>query len=214
MQAPLIPFSMSTLKNLVLLLFTTLALNFREPSRQYTLFSPGQQKLLEQNDSIKTATSYELSADLALVVGSKSGTPYKVGISLINRQTKQVHYQDFSTGDEDFISPYFFRTASPSDPIIILCSSGAGYTYGVTAYAFNKNKIEKLGYMPIALNENPNTASTDPAPYTNISIQNNILSFSFTKPVCTNFQSQGQKNYAVGELKFVFKKGKLRMLNK
>lgn len=152
--------------------------------------------------------------DKLILFGTKTAPKRGVGVVLYDSKSKRTVFQDISTGDEDFIKPCFFKTTSPSDPIIFLCTTGADYTYGVSIYTFHKNAIKNIGYMDIALNENPNASSTDPGPWTLISINDAVTTFSFSKSVSTDFQGQQQKNYKAGELTYQFKDGKLTMRTK
>jgi hypothetical protein len=146
--------------------------------------------------------------------GTKTAPKRGVGLILYDSKSSQTVFQDISTGEEDFIKPHFFKTTSPSDPIIFLCTIGADCTYGVSVYTFNKNAIKNIGYMDISLNENPNASSTDPSPWTLISTNDVTTTFSFSKSVSTDFQGQKQKNYKAGELTYQYKNGKLTMRTK
>jgi len=95
-----------------------------------------------------------------------------------------------------------------------LCTTGADYTYGVYIYTLTKSEMKNIGYMDVALNEDPNSSSTDPGPWTLITNNDGQITFSFSKPVSTDFQGDKQKNYKAGELTYEYRDGKLTMRTK
>jgi hypothetical protein len=217
---------MTTIKYLTIIIISLLlGLRFTTVDRNYALFTPKASSLTPHIDNFKISQSFDLADDKLILFGTKTAPIRGVGLVLYDSKSKQTVFQDISTNDKDFIKPYFFKTTLPSDPIIFLCTTGAEYTYGVSIYTFHKNAIKSVGYMDVALNENPmdmflnelyypSALSTDPSPWTIININDSITTFSFSKPVSTDFQGQQQKNYKAGELTYQFKDGKLTMRTK
>jgi hypothetical protein len=203
---------MTTIKHLTIVIISVLfGLRFISVDRNYVLFNPKASSLTPHIDNFEINQSFDLGDDKLILFGTKTAPKRGVGLVLYDSKSKQTVFQDISTGDEDFIKPHFFKTTLPSDPIIFLCTTGADYTYGVSVYTFHKSAVKNIGYMDIALNEDPNASSTDPGPWTLINISDATTTFSFSKSVSTDFQGQKQKNYKAGELTFQLTDGKLTM---
>ena len=178
------------------------------------MFTPNISSLTPHIDNFEMRQSFDLGNDNFVLFGSTTTPKRNMTVLHYDSKKKRAVFKDISKGDEDFIKPYFFKTTFPSDPILILCTKGADYTYGVSVYAFNKNTFNNIGYMDIALNEKPDSSTTDPVPWTQISINDDEIKFSFSKSVSTDFQGQQQKNYEAGQLTYHYRDGKLSMWTK
>jgi hypothetical protein len=76
--------------------------------------------------------------------GNATTSKKGVGLVLYDSKSKQTIFKDMRTGDEDFLKPHFFKTSAQTDPIIILCTTGADYTYGVYIYTLTKSEMKLL----------------------------------------------------------------------
>ena len=162
-------------------------------------------------DSLNTNKSFHWFDNSLLIFGT-SNKLYKTGVGFVLYDTisNKIKFNAIGEGgDEDFIVPHFFKTIDTLDPILLLCNVGAEYTYGVRIYKLERNKIQEIGYMDIALDINPYESDTDPVPFTEISINNDTLNFSFTKQIASNFQGLNEKIYKTGELKYIYANDKL-----
>jgi hypothetical protein len=189
-------------------------LSFITVDRNYFLFAPKTTALVPQINDFEIRQSFDIGNDKLILFGNATTSKKGVGLVLYDSKSKQTIFKDMRTGDEDFLKPHFFKTSAQTDPIIILCTTGADYTYGVYIYTLTKSEMKNIGYMDVALNEDPNSSSTDPGPWTLITNNDGQITFSFSKPVSTDFQGDKQKNYKAGELTYEYRDGKLTMRTK
>jgi hypothetical protein len=207
---------MTKIKQLTFLIFIILiGFCFSQTNKNYILYTPKKCSETPYLDSFNISQSFDMNNNKFLLFGTKT-TQQKngIGIILYDAVSKQIIFEDISAGDEDFITPHFFRQKSAAEPIVFLSTIGADYTYGVSIYKFHKDNVSKIGFMDIALNQNPNESSTDPGPWTIISINDTSLNFTFSKSISTDFQGENQKNYNPGELSYQLKNEKLVKVTK
>ncbi|MBA3704817.1 MAG: hypothetical protein H0W84_02630 [Bacteroidetes bacterium] len=193
------------------IVFVIIGFGFRQAERQYKSFIIKENKEKPKIDSFIVTQSFDFSETMSLEFGQSSKHNAGVGFIQFDKLTGKENFRDIIPGQEDFISPRFFKTADSLDPVLLMCTNGSGYAYHVSIYKIEKNKIEKVGKMDLALNLDPTKFSTDPVPYAKMAINDSAISFSFTKAVAINFQEKSQKNYQEGHIKYTYCKGILSM---
>jgi hypothetical protein len=202
-----------TIYNILLLglLLACGATDQKDNKRIYEIFNLREVTSNFELDSFKIFKSFDGPHNDIISFGvSTKLTKTGVGFIQCDKKSHSVKFNAvWEDGSEDFILPHFFTTKETRDPILLLCTVGAEFTYGVRVYSLEKVKTTLIGNLPIALDTDPYTNSTDPVPHTTITAAGDSLTFSFSKTVAKDFQGQTHKTFKPGHLSYVYKNGQL-----
>ncbi len=198
---------MNTLKFLPIILLVVFG--FINLNHTYVLFRPKKTTSPPHLNNFVINQSAKLSDSKIIYFGRKTASPKGIGLILYDSKLKQIIYEDIRVGEEDYIKAHFYKSSLASDGIVILSSTGAEVTHGISIYLFANNNLINCGQMNVVLNENPYKSILDAGPYALIVKSDSAITFSFYKSVTSNYHGLNHKNHELGKLSYVYKNDSL-----
>ena len=120
-----------------------------------------------------------------------------------NNGTFITKFRSSHSGDSYFLRPFFYKTISQDDPIIILAEMGTEYTWGVRVFLVEGINIKDIGDLNVG-------ADTPKRPFMQIRKLGEQIQFGFTTDVIYDPGDRNEKSINKDNIKYIYESGKLR----